>query len=345
MAIELSRRGVLAIAAALPFASAARAGTPIAFLAAGRVLASGDDFAFGLSASGDIVWRTILPARGHGFAHHAGRAIVFGRRPGAFALILDVHDGAARHWLRPAAGHVFAGHGAFIDGGAKIAIIEYAQNDGAGAISLRDAALPDREIARWATRGIDPHELLFVDGALVVANGGIPEGFKAGRDDPDLCWPSLARFDAMDGRLIDFAEPTAELRRVSLRHLAVAHGEVMIAGQDQGDAADAMPLLIEASAKGLVHHDATAALQGYAGSIAAGSGGICMTSPRANRALILHEESPVETIALRDVCGAAPDADGFFLSGGGGDLAWSGGHARRHPGIAFDNHMLSVVAG
>lgn len=342
MAIDLSRRGLLRIATALPFAGAARAHATTAYLAAGRELATGMDYAFGLSVSGDIVWRTKLPARGHGFARLEGTAIVFGRRPGTFALILDLADGAPREWLRPAPGHVFAGHGAFLDDGG-LAIVEYAREDAAGAISIRDGKNPAREIARRATHGIDPHEMLRVGDELVVANGGIPEGFLAGRDDPDLCRPSLARFDLRTGKLTDLAEPPKELRRVSLRHLAVAQGRVMIAGQDQGAAHDAMPLLIEVSANGLIHRNVTAALQGYAGSIATGGGGLCLTSPRANRALILHDDARADTIALRDVCGAAPDADGFFLSGGAGDLAWSDGNARRHAGIAFDNHMLALA--
>lgn len=344
MATDLPRRTFLGLAAAVPFArvAAATAARP-AFLACGRELATAADFAFALSADGDIVWRTKLPGRGHGFARNGETAIVFGRRPGAFAAMLGLARGEVRAWLHPAPGHVFAGHGVFLAGGRLLAIVEYAHADAAGAVSLRETAPGFRELARWPTHGIDPHEMILAGGHLVVANGGIPQGFQPRRDDPDLCRPSLARLDPHDGRLVDLAEPPPALRRVSLRHLALSGGIIAIAGQDQGRAAGDLPVLVEARARGLVHHAADG-LHGYAGSIAAGPGGLCLTGPRANRALVLDPAGRATCIELRDVCGVAPDGAGFLLSGGAGDIDWTDGRARRHADVAFDNHMLALAA-
>ncbi|MBI1246070.1 MAG: DUF1513 domain-containing protein [Alphaproteobacteria bacterium] len=341
MAIDLTRRGFIGLAAAMPFARPADARAHIAYLTCGRELESTMDFAFGLSRDGDIAWRTRLPARGHGFARHAGAAVFFGRRPGAFAAVLGIERGEIRAWLKPAAGHVFAGHGVFLADGNLLASVEYAKADAAGAVSLRETHRGFREIARWPTGGVDPHEMILADGHLVVANGGIPEGFRPRHDDPALCRPSIARFDPHSARLTDFAEPDVALRRISLRHLALARGRVMIAGQDQGSPADDMPVLVEVGPGGLIHRAADC-LHGYAGSIASGAGGLCLTGPRANRALVLDNAGTSHEIDLRDVCGVAPSADGFFLSGGAGDLDWTKGGARRHAGIAFDNHMLAL---
>src|SRR5690606_11651800 len=56
-----------------------------------------------------------LPGRGHGNATHPdGReVIVFARRPGHYALVVEIAGGAVRRTIHAVEGRHFYGHGAF----------------------------------------------------------------------------------------------------------------------------------------------------------------------------------------------------------------------------------------
>lgn len=131
----------------------------------------------GFRASGAGAFDLGLPDRGHSFAVRQDRrtAVVFARRPGRFALALDLARGAASaEFVAPRDRH-FYGHGAF---GPDGRFLYASENDFAGergVIGVYDAAKGYRRVGELSSHGIGPHEVaLLSDGVtLAVANGGI----------------------------------------------------------------------------------------------------------------------------------------------------------------------------
>ena len=116
------RRTFLAglLASALPAPSWADVGAP-RWLACARDR-DGAFALYGIAADGADTFRLPLPARGHaGAAHpHRAEAVIFARRPGSYALVLDCASGAALRQLSPPDGMQFNGHGAFTEDGREM---------------------------------------------------------------------------------------------------------------------------------------------------------------------------------------------------------------------------------
>jgi uncharacterized protein len=85
-------------------------------------------------------------------------------------------------------GHVHPG-----PGGEWLYTTETERAHGEGWIGVRDARTLAK-VAQWRTHGRDPHQLLVdVDGALLVANGGIPRTADGKKRDLDQMRSSLVR--------------------------------------------------------------------------------------------------------------------------------------------------------
>ena len=99
-----TRRGFLAAllaATAAPRIGWAAAGSP-AFLACAAE-PDGAHALFGLTEAGEDLFRVPLPARGHAGAGHPTlpMAVVFARRPGAYALAIDCATGRCVSYEKP----------------------------------------------------------------------------------------------------------------------------------------------------------------------------------------------------------------------------------------------------
>jgi hypothetical protein len=354
-----SRRGFMGLVAgmaATPRLGWADAGNP-SYLACARE-ADGGFALFGLSAAGADLFRVALPARGHAGARHPQRplAVVFARRPGTYALVIDCATGAVLHRLVPPAGRHLNGHGAFIHGGAVLATVEQDAATSDGRIGLWSVDDGWRRIGEIGSGGIGPHDLrILPDGlTMVVANGGIAT-------DPDdraklnlaTMRPNLTYLSAR-GEIVDLAEPEPDLRQGSIRHLAVApDGTVAFAMQWEGDPYAAPPLLglhRQGSAPILAElpEPEALAMSGYAGSIAVGAAGreVAITSPRGGRVQRFDLAGRfLGAVARADVCGIAPMADGFLASDGAGGLLTLEGTELRPLALApraWDNHIVLV---
>ncbi len=327
-AIEPSRRVLLLGLAALPLLGGnAWASSSLALLACGGD--AGGQAVFGLDAAGNTLWRRALPARGHGMAvsPDGKTAMISARRPGQWLLRLDLASGNSEAW--PCDDLAYGGHVIYLNAGRLAATA--GDGDGQGCIAVIDAGTGQR-IALWPTEGVDPHELLLTDGALVVANGG------------DVLEPSnLVRLDPQSGVILARTEVPAGLQRLSLRHMAaLPDGSVAVVAQDRGAADPAVPLLafwhgldIRWAALGAEQ----GGMRGYCGAVAARETSLCITSPLGAQAL-LHPDGSV--LRLPDICGVAPLGNGFALSGGRGDLLLPDGSRRQHA-IAWDNHLRALI--
>ncbi len=320
--MAIDRRTLIAGFAALPFAVRAEPRAAILF-ACGRD--GGGDAVYGLDEAGTILWRKSMPARGHGMALSAtGDALfVSARRPGRWVMKVDLRRGDATVW--PTDDVEYGGHA--VDLGDGRLALTASDPDGHGRVAVLDIRTGKR-IALWRTGGVDPHELILLDGGLVVANGGDPV-------EPS----SLIRLDPA-GKIT--AKREAELDHLSLRHLArLPGGAVAVVAQDRGQADPALPLLALWRGDALDWVDlgrVQGELRGYCGAVASNGERLCLTSPHGALAL---EHPGAVSHRVADVCGVAALGSGFALSGGRGDLILHGGRRISHE-VAWDNHLKSI---
>lgn len=312
----------------------------------------------GLDTAGGEVFRLPLPARGHaGAAHpHRAEAVAFARRPGAYALVIDVGLGKVRHVLAPPDGRQFNGHGVYVDDGATLLTVEQMAEGSAGRIGVWDVEAGYRRVGEFASHGIGPHDLrLMPDGqTLVVANGGIQtDPTDRTKLNISTMQPHLA-YLTRAGDLLEEVRLDDELYQNSIRHLAVRDdGLVGFAMQLEGAPGMAWPLL------GLHRRGETAllaeapladelAMKGYAGSIAFSADGseIAITSPRGGR---LHRFTPDGSFlgahGREDVCGLAAHPEGLAATDGFGGLIAIGRDGARPLArfdLAWDNHIVAL---
>lgn len=346
-----SRRAFLAGLAALavPLPSWADAGNPL-WLACARE-ADGGHALFGLAADGADTFRLPLPARGHAGAAHPSRpeAVVFARRPGAWALVLDCGSGALLRQLTPPEGMQFNGHGAFTEDGTRLYTVEQRASDSQGFLGLWDSEY--RRIGQIETGGIGPHEVLRLPGdVFAVANGGIAtDPTDRTKLNLPVMAPSLV-YVGGDG-ITEQVALAPDLHFNSIRHLAHGDGTLAFAMQWEGDPAVTVPLLgLHRRGEPPILAAAPAAeqalMQGYAGSVAFSGDEVAITSPRGGRMHRFDRTGAFLGATTRaDVCGLAPCEGGFLTTDGGGGILRVEGGAARPLGLrgrAWDNHVVTL---
>jgi uncharacterized protein len=321
-------------------------------------------FATGFRADGQVVFDIALAGRGHGAAFRPAPAqcVVFARRPGTFAVVIDLERGEALCRIDAAAGRHFYGHGAFAPDGRHLFTSENDFAAGRGVIGIRDADDDYRQIGEFASHGIGPHEVaLMPDGAtLVAANGGIrthPDNDRAMLN-LDTMQPSLAYLDLASGRLQDAFGLAPDLHRLSIRHLAVnGDGVVAVAMQYEGSKRDRVPLVGVHAGGAIRLLDAPPAIERrmrhYAGSIAFDQGGrlLAVSSPRGSLITFWDARTGrlIDHVEVADGCGVAPadEPGAFVITGGRGEVVRIdpvlGNRARvavaGQSGTAWDNHL------
>ena len=348
----MRRRTFLATLAATctPRLGWAEVGDP-AFLAAGK---QGDSFFLhGLAASGQTVFELPLPGRGHAAAAHPtlAEAVAFARRPGTFALVIDCATGIATHRLAPPKGMQFNGHGAFSADGTLLMTSEVVAETSEGRIGLWNTRDYTR-LTDWPSHGIGPHDMrLLPDGNLAVANGGIQtDPIDRTKLNIPTMRPNLSLLSP-DGDLLDQID-LPNLFQNSIRHLALMGDTIAFAMQWEGDASEPVPQLglWRPGAAPVLCEPATKdafTMQGYAGSVAATSERVLITSPRGGAAMIFATNGePIATHHRADLCGAAAHAGGFLLTDGLGAI-WSADDDGLRPlgsgTTAWDNHLVPLA--
>jgi uncharacterized protein len=310
-----------------------------------------------LGEDGGLISTIPLPDRGHDvtFSPAAGRAVVFARQPGTFAVVFDPAGREAPVTIPSVEGRHFFGHGVFSTDGRLLYATENDFDAGEGMIGVYDVTRGYARIGEFPTNGVGPHEVLLMpDGkTLAIANGGIETHPDFGRAELNLetMEPSLAFVDAPTGDLIELLKLDAELRQLSIRHMAVdARKRVWFGCQFRGDVRQTPQLVGYATLDGDIRlielpPDTLGALRNYVGSVAASANGelIAVSSPEGDSILAIDAAAlrATATLTLRDGCGLAPDGRGFLASSGEGELTGFAGSttASRQLAIKFDNHL------
>lgn len=317
---------------------------------------TGDYVLVGLRPGGELAFTQPLPGRGHAAVAHPARpeAVVFARRPGTYALVIDCVSGAALHALTAPLGHHFYGHGAFSADGALLFTTENHIASGQGRIGVWAREEGYARVGDMASGGIGPHEMLRVPGraVLAVANGGILTRPETGREklNLDTMRPNLTLMSEA-GEITEQAALPDPLHQSSLRHIAAFTGGSIACGfQWDGDPYDspALVALYKDGALRLLDSPAQAIrrLNAYVGSVAALSDGrIAVTSPRGGVVQVFDPtlgflaQSP-----QADVCGVAASGGAGLVTDGLGGVHHVGERLRRisQHDLAFDNHLVAI---
>ena len=322
-------------------------------------------------ATGAAAFDLGLPGRGHSLAVRAdGRtAVLFARRPGRFALAIDLARGRTAAEFAPPRDRHFYGHGVFSHGGRFLYASENDFEGERGVIGIYDAGKGYERAGEIDSHGIGPHEIaLLSDGAtLVVANGGILTHPDLPRVKLNIATmaPSLCYVHRRDGKLLHERRLPSGLHQLGIRHLAVGRDDtVAVATQYEGPRGDLVPLVAlhrpgtTASAR-LAPVEAAPgvwrAMKQYCGSVCFDTDGrlLAVSAPRGNLVTFWDAAAGIHLSSARvpDGSGVAPgERPGEFLasSGHGGVAvvdAWSGRTTPLEGEFVrtrrWDNHLVS----
>lgn len=304
-----------------------------------------------------------LPTRPHGLLPAAdGSLLVVGVRPATWMMRIDA-DGQRLQQVTESGDLRFNGHAIVSPAGDRVYTTETDFATGRGRIGVRDAKTLQR-LETWDSHGIEPHQLL-VDrqGALMIANGGIPRTLADKKFDLPRMESSLVRLDGSSGKLLrrwQLADP-----RLSLRHLAWSYlpgdddpllGVAMQAEHDSAAERAAAPVLAVLDGDELLLPTrGNAAGAGYAGDIAAASGGgFALSNNQTGTARLWRPSAPEKLTSIVEMQEAYALADWAGPRPGGGVLvATAPGLIRWHPAakplflpwpeaMALDNHWAVI---
>ncbi|WP_421724159.1 DUF1513 domain-containing protein [Bauldia sp.] len=356
--MAIDRRLFLKASATLgltPIGAIAAADGQPAFVAARRY---GDSYSIAvIDSAGRVVFSEPLSSRGHAIAVSPERntAVLFARRPGTFAIAVDLANRRSIGAFAPPANRHFYGHGLYSGDGRLLFATENDFENERGVLGVYDVGAGFRRIGEFDTHGIGPHEAILMRDrrTIVVANGGIathPDFARQQLNIPTMA-PSLAYLDAGTGDLIEETALPDAYHQLSIRHIAeAADGTIWFGGQYEGGGFDPVALVGThrlGGAPALVGApDGYTAMRHYIGSVAVSGDRqrVAVTSPVGGRVLVFDATSRnlIDQWATSDVSGVAPSGTGFITSDGSGKL-W---HGRRLIGetadTAWDNHITAV---
>ncbi|MBE7184255.1 MAG: DUF1513 domain-containing protein [Methylobacterium mesophilicum] len=359
----LARRDFLRGAGALYLASLgtrARAGVEEAdalFATAFQRKSGGHGVAI-MGEDGKPIHLVDLPDRGHDivFDPVSRRSVVFARQPGTFALVFSHEKKSEPLLIASRPDRHFFGHGAFSPDGRILWATENDFEAAQGTIGIYDVQAGFKRVGEFPTGGIGPHEcLLMPDGkTLAVANGGIETHPDYGREELNLSTmkPSLAFIDTGSGQVLENHGLEPKLHQLSIRHMDLdANGTIWFGCQHRGPLTE-RPALVGRASRGKdldlieLPEDALFGLRNYVGSVAANrkAGTVAVSSPQGNSWLEIDAATGrlKAQRTVTEVCGLAPDHDGFLATTGMGAVLKPEGDEARLPDYAWDNHVLRI---
>lgn len=332
-----------------------------------RVDDDGRFFTSGFRADGATVFDLQLPGRGHAISFRPGTAhcVVYARRPGRFAVVLDAAEGAALHRIDAAPKRHFYGHGTYSADGRYLLTTENDYETGRGVIGVRDAEDGYKQVGELPSHGIGPHEATLMPNGktLAIANGGVRTHPDYDRLELNLdsMSPSLTYLELASGRVAGEVRLVERLHQLSIRHVTVnVEGLVAVAMQYEGDRRDRVPLIGLHDGKDEVQlieapGDLNRRMRQYTGAIVFDSAGelLAVSSPRGNLFTFWDAASQrlLHHIELADGCGVAPaEAPGaFIVSDARGEILRIEPRTARHRPIPiadrlvtpWDNHLTT----
>ena len=324
-----------------------------------------EHFVAALDMQGQLRCQVQLPARGHdviALANKPGHVIAFARRPGTFAMEVDLLKGEVVNEIHALADSHFYGHGTF---SAKHNVLITSENrfaSGEGRIVLRDAR--DYSLLEsYPSGGIGPHQIALMPGedSLVIANGGI----RTHPDQPrkklnlDTMAPNLAYLDLSNGKVVQ--SHRLDNPKLSIRHLAVStQGKVVAGLQYQGAKNDLVPLAIAHQGQDSLQYlkadeDTWRRMNQYTASVCIDEAQqvVAISCPRADLITYwsLRGNSFIASERLADGAGLT-FTDRLYASSGKGRVVTSKtlgtdreANLMEFSGLKWDNHLAHIEIG
>jgi uncharacterized protein len=350
----------MALAAGLMPRQAAALATSEALVLAPAMRADGSYAVMVFSERGALIREIALPARAHDLAVHAtsGRAVVFARRPGTFAVAFDIFGRAAPQvFVAPPDRHFF-GHGAYSSDGKLLFATENDFAAGEGMVGIYDATDAYKRLGEFPTNGVGTHEAILLPdrNTLAIANGGIETRPDYGREMLNIPTmdPSLAFVD-LDGHLLAQYRLPPEIHQLSIRHMAVgADGKIWFGTQWEGDPLETPSLVGRASLEDGLELVATPSqelndMRRYVGAMAASRDGTLISASAPRGGYVVHFSAEtgryVGRTQIADSSGITGHGEKSILASNGEGLiaeTEADGVSRnmvRARGLAFDNHL------
>jgi len=312
---------------------------------------------------GELIREMALPARAHDLAVHpgTGRAVIFARRPGTFAVAFDILARTPPQIFVARPDRHFFGHGTYSADGKLLFATENDFVAGEGMVGVYDATHAYRRLGEFPCRGVGTHEaILLPDGStLAIANGGIGTHPDYGREMLNIPTmdPSLAFVD-LDGHLIAQYRLPARYHQLSIRHMAVgADGKIWFGMQWEGDPLETPSLVGCASLdRGLelvsIPERELNDMRRYVGAMAASRDGTLISASAPRGGYVVHFSAETGRYVGRTVIADSSGITGYgaktiLASNGEGLIAETeaGGKASARvqlPGVAFDNHLRAI---
>ena len=313
--------------------------------------------ACGLSESGDLLFKSPLPGRGHELIYHPEIpvAVAFGRRPGFYASVIDSTTGEVLDCINSSAGRHFYGHGVFSSDGRHLYTSENDYNNATGIIGVW-SVFPFRRLGELSVGGIGPHDICISpdNGDLLIANGGLETHPSTGRHilNAHDFTSNITRLN-VTGKIKCVWELEPHQRMLSIRHLSVGANNVLaFAAQNQDT--EVIQLAGIASHSGLLSmletpKPALQKLRGYVSSIALNNSQsqLAITSSRGGIVQIYDTETLhlIQNSANEDISGIAPSNLGGFIATNGFGAVFHITDDKTekiaHHNLTWDNHLVA----
>lgn len=198
----------------------------------------------------ELISEITLPNRGHDvvFSPLADKAIIFARRPGNFAVIIDLTKTAKPQIITAPINRHFYGHGTFSHDGKLLYASENDFEEASGKVGIYDATSVFNRIGEFDSYGMGPHETLLLSDnkTLVIANGGIQTHPDFGRAKLNIAnmQSSITFINTRDGSLVEKHILPDQLHKLSLRHMVeTKYGTIAFGGQYEGAKTDRPQLI------------------------------------------------------------------------------------------------------
>ena len=305
--------------------------------------------------------------RGHGLSKNparANQAIMFSRRLGNQALLMNMHNKKIEHIITSPDHLYMEGHGCFSHDGRLLFCSETNKHTHQGIISVRETQ-SFKLIKEFASGGIGPHEILMRpnENTLVVANGGLIKDHKGTLTNGTTMAPNVSLLNTENGEIKSSFQSHHE--KASLRHMDVSSdGTIAIAAQVQRKYVNhqnpiALTSLIKPNGQVIqlkAPEQLLKKLNDYVGSVRINNRfkTAAFTSPRGDLAMFWDIDSGkfLGHHFFHNVCGltVSSNEEYFVLSNSAGKIRQVHGNSlvenrnlrQSFPQIQWDNHMLTV---
>ena len=359
----LNRRQLLAAFGFLPFTAHAMQEQTARFLSS-ALRRDGLNVAILYDTRRGALFETPLPGRGHGPCLSSDKkiAVMPARRPGRWAMVIDMTTGKTITRLSSPKGRHFYGHAVFSPDDRLLLTTENDYDHADGMIGVWDTKSWQR-LDEWPSGGIGPHELALCDPVVVVANGGLLTHPETGRDKRNLATmrPNLCYLSLKSGKILQQVEPPAKWFQCSLRHLDITRDETgqiftLVGAQYQGPKHETAPLVALHSFGAPLDFVALPPellrnLHHYCGSVRFIRNGraFAITSPRGN-SVLFGSGTEWDSMTAQDACGLGGSGNSVVLTTGTGDILsgntenglepWS--LRKNRTRFQWDNHLIQV---